>query len=195
QHPMRDAVIGSQPQTREGVEAKLSAEHNHALQYEKHMTHHMPRGIDLSWVVEAKHVFLIRSPARVIASYRQKMPSVSEDDIGIVRQRELYDEVSEILGERPPVLDSADVLANPEGVLRTLCEVMEVPWIDGAMTQWQAGTRSSDGVWASHWYGVVEASTGFASPQTELPVLDPVDEALASRMQVHYEAMAEFKLT
>ncbi len=192
---MRDAVIGSQPQTREGVEAKLSAEHNHALQYEKHMTHHMPRGIDLSWVVEAKHVFLIRSPARVIASYRQKMPSVSEEDIGIVRQRELYDEVSEILGERPPVLDSADVLANPEGVLRTLCEVMEVPWIDGAMTQWRAGTRLSDGVWASHWYGVVEASTGFAAPQTELPVLDPVDDALASRMQVHYEAMAEFKLT
>ena len=195
QHPMRDAVIGSQPQTREGVEAQLRAVQNHPLQYEKHMTHHMPRGIDLSWVVEAKHVFLIRSPARVIASYRQKMPSVSEDDIGIVRQRELYDEVSEILGERPPVLDSADVLANPEGALRTLCEVLEVPWIDGAMTQWRAGTRSSDGVWASHWYGVVEASTGFAAPQTELPVLDPIDEALASRMQVHYEAMAEFKLT
>lgn len=195
QHPMRDAVIGSQPQTREGVEAQLRAVQNHPLQYEKHMTHHMPRGIDLSWVVEAKHVFLIRSPARVIASYRQKMPSVSEDDIGIVRQRELYDEVSEITGERPPVLDSADVLANPEGALRTLCEVLEVPWIDGAMTQWRAGTRSSDGVWASHWYGVVEASTGFAAPQTELPVLDPIDEALASRMQVHYEAMAEFKLT
>lgn len=195
QHPMRDAVIGSQPQTREGVEAQLRAVQNHPLQYEKHMTHHMPRGIDLSWVVEVKHVFLIRSPARVIASYRQKMPSVSEDDIGIVRQRELYDEVSEITGERPPVLDSADVLANPEGALRTLCEVLEVPWIDGAMTQWRAGTRSSDGVWASHWYGVVEASTGFAAPQTELPVLDPIDEALASRMQVHYEAMAEFKLT
>ena len=196
---MRDAVIESQPRTREGVEAQLRAVHNHSLQYEKHMTHHMPSGIDLSWVVEAKHVFLIRSPARVIASYRQKMPSVSEDDIGIVRQRELYDEVSAILGERPPVLDSADVLADPEGVLRKLCEVLGVPWIDGAMTQWPAGTRSSDGVWASHWYGVVEASTGFASPTTAssragAPVLDPVDEALASRMQGHYEAMAEFKL-
>ena len=200
QHPMRDAVIASQPQTREGVEAQLRAEQNHRLQYEKHMTHHMPRGIDLNWVVEAKHVFLIRSPARVIASYRQKMPSVTDDDIGIVRQRELYDEVSAILGERPPVLDSADVLADPEGVLRALCEVLGVPWIDGAMTQWPAGTRASDGVWAPHWYGVVEASTGFASPATglskrNLPVLDPVDEALASRMQVHFEAMAEFKLT
>ena len=196
---MRDAVIESQPQTRKGVEAQLRTAQNYSLQYEKHMTHHMPRGIDLSWVLEAKHVFLIRSPARVIASYRQKMPSVTEDDIGIVRQRELYDEVSAMLGERPPVLDGADVLSNPEGVLRTLCEVLGVPWIDGAMTQWPAGTRSSDGVWASHWYGVVEASTGFASPttalsKTEPPVLEAVDEALAARMQVHYEAMAEFKL-
>lgn len=194
QHPMREAIIDSQPQTRGGVEAQLRAAQPHLIQYEKHMTHHMPRGIDLSWVVEAKHVFLIRSPARVIASYRQKMPSVTEDDIGIVRQRELYDEVSEILGERPPVLDSADVLANPEVILRTLCDVLGIAWIDGVMTQWSAGARSSDGVWASHWYGVVEASTGFALPTAEAPVLEPADEALASRMQEHYEAMAEYKL-
>ena len=98
------------------------------------------------------------------------------------------------MGERPPVLDSADVLADPEGVLRKLCEVLGVPWIDGAMTRWPAGARSSDGVWARHWYGVVEASTGFAAPSTDAALLDPVDEALASRMQAHYEAMAEFKL-
>ena len=194
QHPMREAIIQSQPKTREGVEAQLRANRASALQYEKHMTHHMPRGADLSWVVEARHVFLIRSPARVIASYRQKMPSITEDDIGIVRQRELFDEVSEILGERPPVLDSADVLANPEGVLRALCDTLGVRWIDGSMTSWAAGTRPSDGVWASHWYGAVEASTGFAPPVFGAPVLDPADEALASRMQEHYEAMAAFKL-
>ncbi len=194
QHPMRDTVIGSQPQTREGVEAQLRAEQDHPLQYEKHMTHHMPRGVDLKWVVEAKHVFLIRSPARVIASYRQKMPSVTEDDIGIVRQRELYDEISAILGERPPVLDSADVLANPEHMLQKLCHTLGIEWIEGAMTKWASGSRASDGVWAPHWYAAVEASTGFAAPAVEVPALNPADEALACRMQAHYEAMAAFKL-
>lgn len=195
QHPMREAIIRSQPQTRDSVAAQLRENQAPVLQYEKHMTHHMPRGTDLSWAVEAKHVFLIRSPARVIASYRQKMPSVTEDDIGIVRQRELYDEISERLGARPPVIDSADVLASPEGVLRKLCDVLDIRWIDGAMARWASGKRSSDGVWASHWYGAVEASTGFASPSFDAPVLDFSDEVLASRMQEHYEAMAEFKLT
>ena len=195
EHPMREAIIRSQPRTREGVEAQLRENQLSRLQYEKHMTHHMPQGSDLSWAVEAKHVFLIRSPARVIASYRQKMPSVTSEDIGIVRQRELFDEISTMLGERPPVIDSVDVLANPEGVLRKLCHVLGVEWIEGSMTKWTAGRRASDGVWASHWYGAVETSTGFAKPAAEVPVVGPADRSLVSEMQEHYEAMAEFKLT
>ena len=34
------------------------------------------------------------------------MPSVSAEDIGIIRQRELFDEITAITGERPPVVDS-----------------------------------------------------------------------------------------
>jgi hypothetical protein len=109
-HPMRDDIIASQPTTREGVINGLASESGVAIQYEKHMTHHMPRGVDLSWTRELRHLFLIRSPERVIASYRQKMPSVTADDIGIVRQRELFDEITAITGERPPVVDSLDIL-------------------------------------------------------------------------------------
>ena len=75
-HPMRDDIIASQPGTRSAVVDALFAQSSVAFQYEKHMTHHMPRGVDLSWTRNLKHVFLIRSPERVIASYRQKMPSV-----------------------------------------------------------------------------------------------------------------------
>ena len=112
-HPMRDDIIASQPGTRGGVVDALSAQSSVALQYEKHMTHHMPRGVDLSWTRDLKHVFLIRSPERVIASYRQKMPSVSVEDIGIIRQRELFDEITVITGKRPPVVDSLDILNDP----------------------------------------------------------------------------------
>jgi hypothetical protein len=111
-----------------------------------------------------------------------------------VRQRELFDEVSDILGERPPVMDSADVLANPKQMLQKLCHTLGIQWIEGTMTNWASGSRASDGVWAPHWYAAVEASTGFAVPGVKEPVLDPADEALACRMQEHYEAMAAFKL-
>ena len=193
-HPMREDIIASQPTTREEVVASLSAQTSAAIQYEKHMTHHMPRGVDLSWTRDLKHVFLIRSPERVIASYRQKMPSVSADDIGIVRQRELFDEITAISGKRPPVLDALDVLNDPESSLRQLCLTLDVPWYQGSMIQWQVGSRPTDGVWASHWYSSVESSTQFSPPPSSLPHLDDEDRALAADMMLHYEAMAQFKL-
>lgn len=193
-HPMRDDIIASQPMTRAGVVDGLSVQSAVAIQYEKHMTHHMPRGVDLSWTRDLKHVFLIRSPERVIASYRQKMPSASADDIGIIRQRELFDEITAITGERPPVVDSLDILSNPAQILRQLCVALDVPWWEGAMTQWKVGSRPTDGVWAAHWYGAVESSTKFSLPPSSSPQLDETDRALAEDMMVHYEAMAAFKL-
>ena len=194
-HPMRDDIIASQPKTRGAVVDALSAQSSVALQYEKHMTHHMPRGVDLSWTRSLKHVFLIRSPERVIASYRQKMPSVSSEDIGIIRQRELFDEITAITGRRPPVVDSLDILNDPAHMLRQLCVALDVPWCEGAMTHWKAGSRPTDGVWASHWYGAVESSTQFSSPPSSASQLDETDRALAADMMVHFEAMAAFKLS
>ena len=194
-HPMRDDIIASQPMTRAGVVDGLSVQSAVAIQYEKHMTHHMPRGVDLSWTRDLKHVFLIRSPERVIASYRQKMPSVSADYIGIIRQRELFDEITAITGQRPPVVDSLDILSNPAHILRQLCVALDVPWWEGAMTQWKVGSRPTDGVWAAHWYGAVESSTKFSSPPSSALQLDETDRALAEDMRVHYEAMAAFKLS
>ena len=194
-HPMRDDIIASQPMTRAGVVDGLSAQSAVAIQYEKHMTHHMPRGVDLSWTRGLKHVFLIRSPERVIASYRQKMPSVSADDIGIIRQRELFDEITAITGRRPPVVDSLDILSDPAHILRQLCVALDVPWWEGAMTQWKVGSRPTDGVWAAHWFAAVESSTQFSSPPSSSPQLDETDRALAEDMMVHYEAMAAFKLS
>jgi hypothetical protein len=194
-HPMRDDIIASQARTREGVVDALSAPSSVAIQYEKHMTHHMPRGVDLSWTRDMKHVFLIRSPERVIASYRQKMPSVSSEDIGIARQRELFDEITAITGKRPPVVDTLDILNDPAHMLRQLCVALDVPWCEGAMTQWKVGSRPTDGVWASHWYGAVESSTQFSSPPSSAPELDETGRALAADMMAHYEAMAVFKLS
>ncbi len=194
-HPLRDDIIASQPTTREDVVDALSAQPAVAIQYEKHMTHHMPRGVDLSWTRDLKHVFLIRSPERVIASYRQKMPSVSTEDIGIVRQRELFDEITAITGVRPPVVDSLDILKNPAHMLRQLCVALDVPWCEGAMTQWKVGSRPTDGVWASHWYEAVESSTQFSLPPSSSPQLEEVDLALVVDMMEHFEAMARFKLT
>ena len=56
-HPMREQILASQLTSREAVAKRLSASAMTGLQYEKHMTHHMPRGIDLLWTKDIKHVF------------------------------------------------------------------------------------------------------------------------------------------
>jgi hypothetical protein len=72
------------------------------------------------------------------------------------------------------VLDSADLLADPESMLRALCEALGVPF-STRMLSWPAGRRDTDGVWAKHWYDRVEQSTGFEKPSLKRPdvVADP----------------------
>ena len=193
-HPCRDAVLASQPTTRTAVEAQLLAPVDVPFQYQKHMTHHMPIGVNLNWSASFAHVFLIRRPEQVVASYQSKMPAVTADDIGIVRQHSLFQEVCEITGSPPVVIDGADVLNSPEKSLRRLCEALGVPWIEGTMTRWPAGPRDSDGVWASHWYGSVHQSTGFAQVHNDYPELSPSNRALAEEMMPYYEALAQHRL-
>lgn len=100
-HPLRKQILKAQSTSRKKVIRQLcDAQPGTELYYQKHMTHHIPRGLDMSWCKQLRHCFLIRDPAQIIASYLNKMPDVSEDAIGIVRQAELFDEISDILGIR-----------------------------------------------------------------------------------------------
>ena len=194
-HPCREAVLASQPTRRETVIEELTLSEPAPIFYQKHMTHHMPAGCDLSWAVGMRHVFLIRDPAAVIASYLNKMPTVTSDDIGIVRQWQLYDAITGLTGRRPLVIDSADVLRAPAAVLQSLCAALDVPWCESAMTTWPAGVRDTDGVWASHWYQSVWASEGFAKPTVEMPELRGTGRILADSMQPFYDGMVRHCLS
>lgn len=194
-HPCRDAVIASQSTDRATVMRELAqAPVSSPLFYQKQMTHHIPEGMDMSWCAGMRHCFLIRDPLQVIASYLQKMPSVDKDAIGIVRQAQLFDEISAVTGRPPAVIDSNDVLADPAGVLAATCKALEVPWLPDSMLDWPAGRRDSDGVWASHWYQNVERSTGFGSSPAGAPQLAPEHYELADAMSVHYQKLAKYRL-
>ena len=195
EHPCREAILEAQSTAREAVVKQLTAaDVATPLQYQKHMTHHMPRGVDLSWCAGLKHCFLIRDPAEIIASYLAKMPSVSEDAIGIVRQLELFDEITAITGHEPAVIDSNDVLRDPRGVLAALCQELDVTWMPQHMLEWPPGRRDSDGVWAPHWYQAVEASTGFAAHSPRSPQLVGEHRALADAMAGYYDELAQRRL-
>ena len=166
-HPMRDEIIAAH----EGDWDKLvsaclgNPPGGKTVFYQKHMTHHMLPGFDRSFAKKLTNAFLIRDPARVLASYAKKWSGseITLTDIGFAEQMQIFDSVADDLGHAPPVVDSDDILRNPRAVLSKLCESLNIPFAE-EMLQWNAGPREFDGVWASHWYNAVWASTGFEAP-------------------------------
>src|SRR5258706_5654041 len=194
-HPMRDEVMAAQPRDWRTVAKALTKEEPAPVWYQKHMTHHMLPGFGLDWAGACRNAFLIRNPEAVLASYVVKRAEVTLEDIGAVRQRELFDREADRLGAAPPVVEGADVLADPRRMLTALCVALGIPFHE-EMLSWPAGRRDSDGVWAPAWYEAVERSTGFAPPEREArpPLTDDL-KAIADLARPHYEALARFKLS
>ncbi len=180
-HPMRDAVLAGQEQDPARVPLGFVQDGVQHL-YMKHMAQHMIEEFPLDWAEDCVNIHLIRHPARVIASYTEKREAPNLADIGIDRQLMLYQRLGGF------VIDSGDIRADPEGMLRKLCAAIDLPF-DPAMLHWPAGPRPEDGVWAPHWYGAIHQSTGFAGPEGDLPVLEGGDAQVLEAALPYYEQL------
>ena len=196
-HPMRDEVLASQPTRWRDVANALSGPTptGAAVWYQKHMTHHMLPDFGLDWANGCRNAFLIRAPEAVLASYTLKRENVTLADIGVERQRELFERECDRIGAAPPVIDSADVLADPRATLGKLCAALGIEFSD-RMLSWPAGKRDSDGVWAPAWYDTVERSTEFAPPRAPAEIKNVGDNLrrIADAALPHYERLAAFRL-
>jgi hypothetical protein len=151
--------------------------------YMKHMPHHMLPGFPLDWAEGGVHAHLIRHPARVLASYAAKRSEVTFQEIG-------YGQQAEFLARFPgPVLDGTDIRRDPGAMLRRFCAEIGLPFTE-RMLSWPAGPKPFDGIWASHWYGAVHRSTGFAAAEGPLPPVAPEHAELYARALPIYEDLA-----
>jgi hypothetical protein len=196
-HPMRAEVLASQSTDWRMVVAQITGPVPGARQifYQKHMCHHMLPAFGLDWMKSCEHAFLIRRPEAVLASYVAKREEVTLEDIGFRRQAELYQRAADLIGRAPPVVEAADVLADPEGMLRALCRAVGMPFQE-EMLEWPAGRRVSDGVWAPAWYETVEKSTGFAppSPPVKFESLPDHLKRIAEAARPYYLRLARHRL-
>jgi hypothetical protein len=186
-HPGRDAVIASQPTDWRTVVATLTEAplpEPATIEYQKHMTHHVLPDVDLGTLAPLRHAFLIRDPRRVLASYARVREQPTLEDLGLPQQVALFRRFG------GPVVDSDDLLRDPETTLRRLCAALDVPF-DAAMLSWPAGPRDSDGVWAPHWYASVEASTGFGPYRATPPDLPEHLHPLAETCRPYYDELRE----
>lgn len=194
-HPMQQEVIASQSTDPLQVAADCIGPipQGQSLFYQKHMTLHMIPGFPRDFMRDLTNVFLIRHPARVVASYAKKREGPTLADIGFQQQAQLFDQIADQLGHAPLVIDSADIRANPTRALSGLCAALGISFTE-KMLHWPAGPKPYDGIWAPHWYNAVHRSTGFEDPEAALPDLakhyaDLVDQALP-----YYEKLTAHKL-
>lgn len=193
-HPGADEVIRSGETDWGKVINELLANGGAApIFFQKHMTQHMLAHIDRGWLGQVANCFLIRDPRRMLLSFVKVIPNPSLDQTGLPQQVELFKAVRADTGAIPPVIGAKDVLLNPERMLRKLCAALDLTF-DQAMLRWQAGRRASDGIWAKHWYGAVEQSTGFAPYEEDDRSLPPRLHGLLDECQALYEQMARHRI-
>jgi hypothetical protein len=189
-HPGRDEILASMPSGWRAVLDDLAAAPlppGKSVYYGKHMTHHLLPEVDRAALAPLRHAYLLRDPAELLASYAKVRSEPTLADLGIVQQAEIFDAYP------GPVIDSRDLLENPEGILRALCAALGIGF-STAMLSWPAGPRDTDGVWGPYWYDSVWRSTGFGpyrAPQ-QAPPAGLVD--LAKQCRPYYERLHSHRL-
>lgn len=170
-HPGREDILAAMNCDGDAVMADLLAEQatmGSDLLFIKHMAHHLV-DLNLGFLNGTRNIFLIRDPREMLPSLTVQLPHAALQDTGLQQQWELYDNL--VAADRnTAILDSKELLLDPEGVLRILCEQIGVT-LTPEMLHWPAGPRPEDGVWAPHWYHAVHQSTGYApyTPKDRFP--------------------------
>ena len=195
-HPSAAEVIENGLTDWRSVVKQLCAEvpDGSRIWYQKHMCHHIIEGMEIDWLSSFKNCFLIRDPREVLLSLSKRTDAIDAWATGLPQQARIFKAVREMTGENPLVVDSGDILNDPAGVLRSICEHLEIAF-DSRMLDWQSGPKECDGIWAEHWYDAVWASTGFAAPRPREGELSKVLQFVLDEVQPIYNELASHRMT
>lgn len=162
-HPGRKRIMNSMSNDIDEVtNGLLSQNHGDQILFVKNMAqHHID--VDHNFFRSVRNIFLIRRPEELLVSFAKVIKNPSIDDIGVRKSWELYHQLTED-GQTPIVIDSGELLKDPELMLARLCGAIGISF-DKNMLTWPSGSRKEDGVWADYWYHNVHKSTGFIKSQ------------------------------
>lgn len=132
------------------------------------------------------NTFLIRNPAKTIASYYAMNPKVSLDEIGLEMLCQVFEKVAGLEKEIPPVVDADDLEDNPAGTMKAYCNRLDIPYIPEAMT-WEAEHKEEWDIWKD-WHRDAAQSTGIVKNMEQFEVT--VENS--AHLRAYYERLLPF---
>ncbi len=148
-----------------------------------------------------QHTFLVRDPKKVIPSMHARWPDVALDEIGFEDLHTLYRRVAERTKKQPVILDSDELLDNPEGGIEAYCQAVDIQYIPGTTTWQDRVLESKKGVptWSTHAYDFhdqLRASSNLSRRVRNYPPLDSSEDMLRlyAASKPHYDALCELRL-
>ena len=179
----------------------LTADRGTKFTFFKHMAKHYPllnnpEGIKALSGPNHVHVLLIRNPLKTIMSWSEAVDkgntqkdALTLAEIGLNSLLIIYDTYENVI-----VVDSDQVIENPESTLKCLCKSLSVPFSEKMMS-WEAGPKPFGGIWAKWWYASAHRSTGWSKSATKsYKVLKPELLPLVRMCNAFYGSLKPFAI-
>lgn len=185
-HPSQEEVLETMELNEEKVVTAINLLSEKTQVFVKGMAHHYLSKAP-SFILNWENVILIRHPKKLIASFSKVIHTPSLKDIGIKKATELFLYLKQN-GKTPIVIDSDELLKNPEAYLMKLCDLLDIPYTS-SMLSWKRGGIPQDGIWAKHWYANVHNSEGFALQKRDVQKFPEHLEPLLKEALPYYETL------
>lgn len=113
---------------------------------------------DAAFIARMDNTFLIRDPAKTIASFYAMNPDVTHAEIGCEQLFRLFERVMQITRSIPVVIDADDLEDNPSGIVSAYCRHLNIPFMPESL-HWQPGSDQKWKIW-ENWHRDAAQSTG-----------------------------------
>ncbi|MBK5212652.1 MAG: sulfotransferase family protein [Flavobacteriaceae bacterium] len=185
-HPSQKEILQTMELKEEKVVEAINSLSEKQNVFVKGMAHHYLTDSP-SFILNWENVILIRHPKKLIASFSKVIHTPTLNDIGLKKASELFLFLKKN-GKTPIGIDSDELLKNPESYLIKLCNLLDIPF-SKKMLRWKKGGIPEDGIWATHWYGNVHNSEGFALQNSSSQPLPEHLKPLLEEALPYYETL------
>lgn len=165
--------------------------------FSKDFPHYTKHAWSNEFLGRFNHSFLIRDPAKVLMSMAKLWPDFLLEETSVIEQRQLFDRLKEESGTPPPLIDSDDLMEDPQRIVRLWCEAVNISFIPEALS-WEPGDRSElywydDGSWHA---GLRESDGLKPRPRKDVDILKAPEriQELYEIVLPHYQYMYEHRI-